>query len=295
MIALAFSGAAHCQSVSGVVQDVNGKTVRNAEVFIERTGNDNVRLSTNSVGEYSSPVAPVTVVNTRWGTTTSGGEPFTTAAGGVQVRITVTGRGFQPAVIAAAVPEGTPSCKADVTLFKKGQQKAGSNAGVLACTNPPPPAPYATMLTFRFGLGVTGPAFMDLQPGLTMQMNKIMSGGASYSSIFINGNYALQVTPPTRQPVWIDVPDAPGMASWTLSNPDVAVLTKVNPIEGRIEFAQDGDAELTLLAPDAANGGPVLLRVHLNAQTFNDTWQIKATRVTETGEMIDMNGSVVKP
>ena len=72
------------------------------------------------------------------------------------------------------------------------------------------------------------------------------------------------------------------------------MLTKVDSTEGRIEFAKEGDAELTLFVPGVADSGEVLLRVHLNAHTFNDTWQVVATRVTEDGEIIDMDGRVVK-
>ncbi len=112
---LTFCGGAQCQSVSGVVRDVNGRAVHNANVVVERAA-DSVHLTTGPAGEYSNSVA----------------------AGGGRVRISVTGRGFAPGIVEAVVPDRTPACKADVTLFKKGRQTAGSRSGVLACETPQP-------------------------------------------------------------------------------------------------------------------------------------------------------------
>ena len=111
---LTFCGGAQCQSVSGVVRDVNGRAVHNANVVVERAA-DSVHLTTGPAG--NTP--------TRW--------PLVR-----RVRISVTGRGFAPGIVEAVVPDRTPACKADVTLFKKGRQTAGSRSGVLACETPQP-------------------------------------------------------------------------------------------------------------------------------------------------------------
>lgn len=107
--------------------------------------------------------------------------------------------------------------------------------------------------------------------------------------MFAAGNFILQKNPPSRDPVWILVPSAPDTASWTLSHPEIAELTKTAAKEGRVEFRGDGSALLTV-----ESGGQVLLRVSLKSQTFSEGWQVTALRVTETGESIDMDGHVKK-
>jgi hypothetical protein len=293
IFALTLCGAAQCQSISVVVRDVKGKPVRDLIVIVERDG-ETANLVSDSAGEYSSAVAPGPEINMRWSATAPLGDTANPAADGTQVFIRVYKVGFEAVEIKSVVPYGSQSCKADVTLVK-GKLEATPDAGTLICTPPPPSsAPYAAMLTFRIGLGITEGAFMELQPLLPLQINKLMNGGSSYTSMFADGAYTLQVTPPAHQPVWIAVLDAPQQASWTLSNPDVAVLTKVDPKEGRIEFAKDGGAVLTLTAPGAAADGTVILRVQLNALTSNGMWQVTASRVTENGALIDMNGNLVK-
>lgn len=294
IFALALCGAAQCQSITVVVRDVKGKAVRDAMVSISR-GDANAAKSTGSDGEFYSSADPTPEFNTRWSATHAAGESTNpSAADGTPIHIMVFKEGFDVVEIKSFVPYGSPSCKADVTLVK-GKLEAKPDASLVECTPPPPSsAPYAAMLTFRIGLGVTEGAFMEIEPVTPLQMNKLMNGGSSYSSMFADGAYTLQVTPAAHQPVWIAVLDAPLQASWTLSNPDTAVLTKADADEGRIEFAKDGGAILTLTAPGVAAGGPVLLRVQLNALTSNGIWQITASRVTESGERIDMNGNLAK-
>lgn len=245
---LAFSGIAESQSVSGVVRDGKGKALRSAEIAVERVGS-NVNLKTNSIGAYSNAAAP----------------------GGGRVRISVTAQGFEPMAVEATVPDRTPSCKADFTLFKKGQHKGRLEPSVLGCSEPlPPPPPYAAMLSFD--------AKVNCGPPVTRCMNGQLVG-----------RYFLQTTPAVRQPVSIHVAGAPASASWVLSVLDVANLSKTDPQDARLEFAKDGDTDLTLVSE-----GRVLLRIRMRAQTFADTWQVLADRVTEKGEVIDAAGNVVK-
>ena len=62
------------------------------------------------------------------------------------VRISVTGKGFDPAEVGGVVQDSTAVCEADLTLFKQGQHPAGRHSGALGCEEP---TPYATMLSFR--------------------------------------------------------------------------------------------------------------------------------------------------
>jgi hypothetical protein len=118
-----------------MVHDVKGRPVRKAEVVVERAAGT-VRLSTGAGGGYSA----------QWESVSSGSGQATAAALSVtgvpsHLRVSVTGNGFEFAVVEAVVPLGTTACRADVTLFKKGQRKADSQSGVVTCEKPAP-QPY---------------------------------------------------------------------------------------------------------------------------------------------------------
>ncbi len=251
------AGAAWVLAFSGITecQSVSGivRDVRGKAVrsaeIAVERAGSRVDLKTNSIGAYSNAAAP----------------------GGGRVRISVTAQGFEPMVVEATVPDRTPSCQADFKLFKKGQRKGQSQPSVLGCSEPlPPPPPYAAMLSFD--------AKVNCAPPVTRCGN-----------MQLFGRYALQTTPAVRQPVSIHVAGAPASASWVLSVVDVANLTRTDPQGARLEFAKDGDTDLTLVSE-----GRVLLRIRIRAQTFADTWQVLADRVTEKGEVIDAAGNVVK-
>jgi len=243
-----FSGIGTCQSVSGTVRDGKGKAVHGAEIVVERpTGR--INLKTNSIGAYSSNAGP----------------------GGGRVRISVTAKGLAPVEVEATVPDRTPSCKADLTLYKAGRQRGDHSPGGLSCSEPlPPPPPYAGMLSFD--------AKINCAPPVTRCQN-----------MQLFGRYALQTTPSVRQPVAVHVAAAPANASWSLSAHDVASLIKTGPQDAQVEFAADGDVDLTLLLE-----GRALLRIRMRARTFENGWQVLADRVTEKGEVIDAAGNVVK-
>jgi len=245
--------------IHGMVRDAKGKPVRDAEVAAE-SSSDTVRLNASPSGEYSG----------------------TLRACGGQVRITVTGKGFEPASAEANVPDATPACKADFTLYKKGQRDTGP--AKLECEEP---TPYATMLSFQAALGES--PFMNLAPNQLTSFGSHIEKGKTIESNFIVGSYAFKTIPPARQPIRLRVAGAPEGASWLLSNPNAATLTKIDDKEVRVEFAKDGEAELRI-----QSAGEILLRVRLIAATLekDNMWAITAERVTDKGERIDMDGHV---
>lgn len=259
---LIFSGAIQGQSVRGVIRDNKAKTVPFAEVVVERGGQAD-RVSANYGGEYVSSAH----------------------LGGGQVRVSVTAKGFEPASVEATLPVATPSCTANFILFKKG--KSGSSpTGVLACDDP---TPYSDMLAFQSDLAGSNGELITSQPGQAMGINShFQPGGPTITSGFLFGNYYFQTKPPTPRTLVVRAGSAPTGSSWSISN-NALTLRSVSVQEARIDFPQDGEAILTL-----QNEGKTLLRVHLVAQTFQDVWQVKAFRVTETDKIIDEDGRVSK-
>jgi hypothetical protein len=102
----------------------------------------------------------------------------------------------------------------------------------------------------------------------------------------VNGAYVFQTSPPVHKPIMILVSTLPDGAVWSASNQEVLALTSLTATKKRLEIEKDGDADILI-----QNAGRPLLRIHLNAHTFSDTWQVKINRVTETGETIWQDGS----
>jgi ankyrin repeat protein len=205
----------------------------------------------------------------RASTTRSGEYSVSVPTAGGLVRVTVSGWKFEPVSAETEAPEGSPSCKADFVLLTKSQQKMRSQPAQVVCQAP---APYASMLAFQAALECNN-----------------ATGRGKCSGMFLFGSFVLQMSPAARLPVDVRVSGAPADAFWVLSNPEVAVLVKIQPEAARIEFATDGATDLVV-----QTAARVLLRVHLQAGSSPDMWQVTASRVTEKGERIDMDGRVVK-
>ena len=205
----------------------------------------------------------------RASTTRSGQYSVSVPVAGGLMRVTASGGKFEPVAAETNAPEGSPSCRADFVLLTKRQQKMRSQPAQVVCEEP---APYASMLAFQAAL----------------ECNNSTRGGKC-SSMFLVGNFVMQMSPGERLPVDIRVPGAPADASWVLSSPQLAALAKIQPDAARLEFSTDGVTDLVV-----QTAARVLLRVHLHAQSSPESWQVTAFRVTEKGETIDSDGRVVK-
>jgi len=78
----------------------------------------------------------------------------------------------------------------------------------------------------------------------------------------------------------------PNGTIWTVSNQNVVNLTPLTSTTKGLEIGEDGEAEVLVQFANHA-----IVRIRLYVQTFNDTWQVKMNRATDTGEVIWEDGS----
>jgi len=246
--------------VHGFVHDGNGGAVRNAQVQVQSGGGIDF-FTTDAAGEF---VGQVSVAGSR-------------------IRVQATAKGYRIAFVDASVEKESPGCEASLVLAKGRKQVAPP--GSLICREPVP-----SFANFDAALGDQDFSPPSAGNMLFSQSAHYAPGAAKVSTMWIGGAYVFQTSPPTPQPVRIRVAAASILATWTLSNPEVAYLLKINSTVARIDFLHDGDTTLTIV-----DGGQTL-RIRLIAGTIpaEATWQAKVFRVDESGKMIDSEGNITK-
>jgi hypothetical protein len=247
------------QKVSGTVKDIRGRGVTGAEVTITRT-TGTVQATTDREGNFVSIADPM----------------------GGTVRITVDAKGFEGGTAEDKAPKQSPECLVSITLLKKHDRPVDSPNSV-ECQHY---TPYSSTPSLRAAWYTADGQFPPDTGALMNFGSQITSGEGKTSTMNVNGSYVFQTSPPVKKPIMILVSPLPDGAVWSAQNQEVLAVTSLTATKKRLEIGKDGDADILI-----QNAGRTLLRIHLNAHTFSDTWQVEINRVTETGETIWQDGS----
>ncbi len=257
--AFGFGIDAFPQSVSGTVQDTRGRGIGGAEVSITRT-TGTVQITTGRDGSFSSSAD---------------------ALGGT-VRITVIAKGFEEGTAEDKAPKQSPACDVRITLLKKHDRSADSPNSV-ECKRY---TPYASAPSLKAAWNTPEGRFPSDNGAQLNMGSHFEPGGGETTSMYISGAYVFQTKPPARKAIMILVSPLPDGAVWSVSNQEVLNLTALTSATKRLDIQKDGDTDILI-----QSGPRSILRIHLNAHTFADTWQVKMNRATETGEIIWDDGS----
>jgi hypothetical protein len=193
----------------------------------------------------------------------------------------VNAKGFETSAAEDKAPKNSPGCEVIVVVHKK-HERASSASNSIHCRHF---TPYASLLRFQATWDSPESKFASYA-GQAMQMNSQYGPAGKITSMYIGGAYVFQTSPPIRKPLKILVAALPDGATWTVSDPDVVNLSPLASTQQRLEIGKDGDSDIIVQLATRT-----LLRIHLTAQTFSDTWQVRLHRATDTGEVIWEDGS----
>lgn len=247
------------QTVNGTVRDTRGRGIAGAEIAITRT-TGTVQVTTDRDGAFSSNAD---------------------AMGGA-VRIAVNAKGFNEGTAEDKAPKNSPGCNVRITLLKKHDRPVDSPNSI-ECQHY---APYANAPSLKADWNSPDGRF-PAENGASMNIGSHFEpGGGETTSMNISGAYVFQTKPPVHKAIMILVSPVPDGTIWSVSNPEVLSLTSLTSTTKRLDFEKDGETDIVI-----QSGSRSILRIHLNAHTFTDTWQVKMNRATDTGEVIWDDGS----
>ena len=116
----------------------------------------------------------------------------------------------------------------------------------------------------------------------------VYSGSLKLTTMFVVGNYTLQIEPATRKPIKLTLLGIQGPLTWQIDDPETATLSS-HGNEAILNFQDVGVGAVKIVVRSGKEG---VFRLSATAVIVKGCWQVNIDRVNEQGNRMDMYGEI---